>query len=169
MNKNLFEQEINEVILYISQKVNNMYHILKIIYYANQEHFYKNGCFFINDNFLKEPEGPTPSVAWDIIKFLRDSDSAYKKFDIKADMSVSEKYFVKPKRKPNMDFLSESSRECLDNAIKKYGRISKEKLMEISHKDQAYINTKMNHIIKPITMAQYAPNKKELIEHLSMR
>ncbi len=169
MDRTFFEQETNEIILYIAQKVENMYNILKIIYYANQEHLLKYGCFITNDIHYALEDGQIPSIAFDLIKFFRDGKKAFKKFNIKKNFDVEKTYIIKPKRGPDMNYISETAIECLDKAIEKIGKLSIIELKKLTQQDKAYINTPKNNIITQMKIAEYSPNKKMLTEYLSMK
>ena len=70
-----------------------------------------------------------------------------------------------PLRKASLDLLSESDIECLDQAIRVYGRLSFSVLKERSH-DQAYRAADRNDFISLESLATSLPDGESLLKHL---
>jgi len=60
-----------EVILYVSSKVKDLYHLLKIIYFADKKHLSLYGRFISGDSYIAMNNGPVPSQSYDILKGIR--------------------------------------------------------------------------------------------------
>lgn len=129
-----------EVILYIAQNapIPDIYHIGKILYFADRKHLEEYGRFVCGDKYIKMEDGPVPSSVYDLIKYVRGdgkhlkSEIAKKSFDIQKN-----NHNIIPLRGANLSMLSESERECLDKSILENGKLSYDKLKEKSH-DRAY-------------------------------
>ena len=131
-----------ETILYIANCAPNpdIYHVLKIMYFADKEHLEKYARFICNDTYIAMNNGPVPSGAYDIIKHVR-GDGYHPCVDEHAGKSFEvhkkPENIIVPLRNPDLDCLSESDKECLNNAINQYGHLSFNNLKEISH-DKAF-------------------------------
>ena len=160
------QQKINEAILYVAQKVKNMYNILKVLYFADKSHLSKYGRFVINDVHIIMKRGPVPSFAYDLLKEWR-GDGDFREILVDQAFDVK-KSIVKPSREPDMDLLSPSDIECLDGAIINYGYMDWRELEKLSHEDPAYIETKQNgeREIKIRTIAKYLDNATEVLEYI---
>ena len=66
-----------EVLLYVSSKVEYMYHTGKIIYFANRYHLEKYGRFVIDDRVIAMKNGPVLSNVYDMIKSARGDNCSY--------------------------------------------------------------------------------------------
>ena len=103
-----------EVILYLSSKlhVHNVYGICKMLYLADKASLEKYGRFLFGDSYVAMREGGTPSNSYDLLKRLRESPTS--------DLRV-EGNDVIALRPADLDYLSKSDIECLDQTIGKYG------------------------------------------------
>jgi uncharacterized phage-associated protein len=100
------------IILYILDKIDggvDLLKLFKIIYFANQRHLAVYGRSIIDDKFVAMENGPVLTDTYNKI-----SDG---KFDFIFKNSEGG-YMIFPKEKPDIDALSESAVECLDDSIK---------------------------------------------------
>lgn len=155
-----------ESLLYVARhaSIPDIYHILKIIYFADKDHLEKYGRFIYNDTYVALRHGPVPSTTYDIIKYVRGDgyfayDHALKSFEVQPNDNIM------PFRDAILDIMSDSEIECLDNAIKKYGSLSFKKLKELSH-DEAYKAADLNDIMDIETIAGTLKDGHLLVEHL---
>ena len=143
-----------ESLLYVAShaSIPDIYHILKIIYFADKDHLEKYGRFIYNDTYVALRHGPVPSTTYDIIKYVRGDgyfvyDHAFKSFEVQPNDNIM------PFRDAILDIMSDSEIECLDKAIKKYGSLSFKKLKALSH-DEAYKAADLNDIMDIETIAK---------------
>jgi uncharacterized phage-associated protein len=112
------DQRIKEVLLYILSKtgVVDYYHLMKILYLAERQHLAKWGEKITTDDYYALPHGPVPTRIYDALKAVKDGHGGFL-----ADVVTVEKGQpnVTPLRMPDMDYLSKSEVEALDNAITK--------------------------------------------------
>jgi len=137
-------------ILYIAEKISvkDFHKIFKILYFADREHLSKYGRPITGDTYFKMPKGPVPTKIYDILKDIKkgqdyifeESASFAKKLSIEGRCSVV------PRKKADLDYLSESDVEELDAAISTYGELSFEALTELSH-GPAWTSAKDNRAI----------------------
>ena len=155
-----------EVLLYVSSKVEYMYHTGKIIYFANRYHLEKYGRFVIDDRVIAMKNGPVLSNVYDMIKSARGDNCSYPGVEKHLTYSSggSSLHKLLPKREANLDYLSESDIECLNEAINKIKGMSFRDLERFSHDSLYYtadqnneisIDEIINHSINPDNLRKY--------------
>ena len=89
---------------------------MKILYLAERQHLAKWGEKITTDDYYALPHGPVPTRIYDALKAVKEGDKG-----LLADVITVEKDMpnVTPLRTPNMEYLSKSEVEALDNAIAK--------------------------------------------------
>jgi uncharacterized phage-associated protein len=152
-----------EAILYITQKYADIYKTLKILYFADKEHISKWGRSITGDWYVAMKLGPVPSCAYDLVKGTRDEFNLGRSLEIE-DFKAN-KYKISPARKPNMEMLSKSEIDCLNYSIQKYGKLSHDELVKVSHADPAYKNASLNDEISLEAIIDSLPNRDKLREY----
>jgi uncharacterized phage-associated protein len=132
-----------EVLLYILSKgCKNMYNVLKVVYFADKEHMKMAGSTICKDRYIAMVHGPVPSGMYDLLKSSKLTiGDPYGISDI---IERNGPYNFAPRRGPDMDFLSDLDKECLDYAINKYGMMPFAELKRISHEQPDYMNANEN-------------------------
>lgn len=123
-------------LLFISKKITDKkgiadrYATLKILYFAEKKHLARYGRLITGDKFAALKYGPVPSNSYDILveEDLYKTNSFFKVID--------NKHFI-PILDPDLNSLSESDIECLDESINENGHLGFEALKSKSH-DTAY-------------------------------
>lgn len=132
----LFDKDVvMNSVLYIIQEMGgkvDMHKIFKTLYFADSKHLSKYGRTITGDVYIAMQYGPVPSKTDDIFKAVR-GDSYFKAGDLSDYFSFVNKYIVKGKKAPDMDYLSESDLECLDYAIILCRDKSFNELTDMSH------------------------------------
>lgn len=107
-------QKATEAILYLipNLPVPNVYGICKMLYLTDKTSLAQYGRFLFGDSYVAMREGGTPSGAYDLLKRLRKSPTS--------DLRVDDNEVI-ASRPANLDYLSKSDIQCLDDTIKKYG------------------------------------------------
>lgn len=174
MNKFLDAEKALEVILYVSRRTNNLFNIVKILYFADKFHLEKYGRLITGDYHIAMEDGPVPSGAYDLIKLVRGDEYLYESKIIEAhpenNLIVTKngnETTVIPRRDPNLDALSESDIECLEMSIKLFGNMNTSKLWDIVHQEEVYKNTERN---KPMPLREIIlslPSGKDVLEYLN--
>lgn len=133
----MFRTEVSiQAILYIAENITrrDIHKICKILYFADQMHLSRYGRSITGDDYIAMQYGPVPSRIEDIFKAMRgDSFFSDRVESIKQYFVFKNKYTIEPLVKPNMDYLSESDKECLDYSIKKCKDKTFDQLTEMSH------------------------------------
>lgn len=164
----LDEEKIIEVILYIAHniKLANFHTLSKVMYFADRIHLENYGRFICNDDYVAMKHGPVPSKTYDILKSVRDDgftsvvEPARKAFSVDKKNSL-----IKPLRDTDLDLLSDSDLECLQEAIRQYGHLSFEELTKRSH-DAAWDSANENDFMEIEQIIATFPNSQSLLEHL---
>jgi uncharacterized phage-associated protein len=131
------KEKSNAALLYIIQKVGgslDMYSLLKILYFAESKHLVEYGRPITGDKMIAMNHGPVPSSSYDSVKSNTINQNNFS----------NEDNIVTAERAPNMDCLSESDIECLDESIAENSGLNFWKLKSKSH-DSAYDWAIKNH------------------------
>lgn len=172
MNK--FEQQrIIEVVLYILNKTGGIdfYHVFKIIYFAEMKHLAKWGHRILSDKLCALPHGPVPSMLYDAVKGKNANGTSL------ADLFSSNIKFagddapnvLLPKAPANMDYISRSEVEALDESISENACLPFGLLRNKSHDKawyEAYHQMNGTNIISPITMLEAMNADESVIEYV---
>lgn len=142
--------------------------IFKILYFADQKHIVKYGRPIIGDHYIAMKDGPVPSNIYDILKIVRgdalfcsDEDEFNGIFDVKNN------HYIHPKRKADLDELSESNLECIDESIKENKYLSFKALKVKSH-DNAYEKATKDDKIHYVEMAKAAGADDSILSYLEL-
>ena len=119
-------QTIKAVLLYIIKNSRDdrrdVYSIVKTAYYAQQLHFVHWALPIFNDRIAVLPFGPVPSNLYNILRLSRGEENE-RRFLRQEGLDAisdaigfdSESFYVK--EEPDLNYLSESNIECLNEAI----------------------------------------------------
>ena len=174
MKRYLDAEKALEVVVYISHYTDNLFNIVKTLYYADKFHLEKHGRLISGETYIAMEDGPVPSGAYDLVKVARGDERGYEKeiIDTKPGKAIrvekiSDKTFVYPLRYANSDLLSESDIECLDEAIERYATMDTNELWRIVHREAAYNDTPRD---EPISLRELiyedVPAGEDVIEYL---
>ena len=172
----IFDKEtLIEMVAYILNRTQgtDIYHVLKIIYFANQKHLVKWGAPMIKDDFRAYEYGPVSDQLYkamhgnhmygDKLPELFRQVAYYAGADAKSN--------ILPARKPNMDYLSEAAVEALDQSIAENAGLTFPQLLEKSH-DSAWKEAwsrkaqNGNDLMSPASIAEAAGADKEMLEYI---
>ena len=133
---------LKAALLYIIKKSEanrrDVYGIVKTAFYAQQIHLAKSGSPLFRDEICALPFGPVPSCMYDILKMARgdEREIAFHLNDNLRDVSDSigwkdERYFTK--EEPDLDFLSETDIQSLEEAIARVSKMSFDDIYSDTH------------------------------------
>lgn len=157
---------IKAAILYILQSfphgMDNV-KLYKLMYFAQQEHLCRFGRVIFDETFKALRLGPVPSFTQKAFEYqIRLHDNhAHKHDETSEEITESMKQFcqsfqvnkvtnekdklvtrISSSDQPDLDELSKSDIECLDKIINEYKDTSAYDLARLSHKDQAWLDTR---------------------------
>ena len=158
-----------EALIYISHKTNNLIYIMKVLYFADKHHLGKYGRYITGDNYIAMPNGPVPSGAYDLIKYVRGDGFYLIAAPVEDALRVENKTQVVPLRKPDDDFFSESDLECLHQAMEEVLPLSLDELMDKCQKEEPYIKAKQDrsHYITFNSVLDSLDNSDIILEYLN--
>lgn len=130
------EQSLHSM-LYVLDKVSgfvDFHKLFKILYFADQKHLVRYGNPISEDYYIAMNNGPVPSISYDILKAVR-GDALLKNYqDFFANyFEIKDKYLVKAKIKPDLDYFSKSEMDCINESIKENKDLSFAELTQKSH------------------------------------
>lgn len=95
-----------------------LHETFKILYEADMFHLAKYGRTITRDWYVKMDRGPVPSGIYDLIKDLRHSRNTPEKIrEISAYINVIHSRILTSNGEADLDYISDSEIEALDNAI----------------------------------------------------
>lgn len=128
-----------EVILYvISSGCDNLYNILKVIYFADKMRLSLVASTMFKDSYIAIQAGPVPSGAYDLLKDARDQRKPTFNVGLPFVFDSEDSNVVNALRAPNMRYLSKVDIRCLNKSIEKYGLMDYWSLRNISHEQSDY-------------------------------
>ena len=145
----------------------DIYHIIKVIFFADKDHLNKYGRPIHGDTYIHMDNGPVPSAIRDIVTqnvFLSPNhlEEIQDSLEIK---SRKEYYKTSAKRPPNLDYFSKSDIECLGSSLKKHGHLSFDDLYKLTHSEKCYSQTSnKDEISYSLMVDDDNPNKESILE-----
>lgn len=139
---------VREAILHVIREADSrdlrisQFDILKTLFLADRSHLNKFGRPITFDEYVAMPDGPVPSLAYDILK---DAIEANNEAEIDRPLWQSEpdgpkkRRFFNAERDASDEFLSESDIEELTEALKKVKAWGYKRTWDHVHADPAYI------------------------------
>lgn len=131
-------QKAVEYLLYLAAHVQNadMHKLLKLRYFADKLHLSRYGMLASGDRYVAMERGPVASQTYDLLKAVRDKNPML--LGVPGNAAAAEAldvsgYSVTALREPNLDYLSRSDIECMNEAIRLYGQMPFGKLTDASH------------------------------------
>lgn len=156
-----------ETILYLANRISgsNRYSVCKLLYYTDKTCLEKYGRFIFGESYTAMEEGATPSSAYDLLKEIAQEP---------IDQLRVEGNDIIPLRDADLDYLSESDIECLDQIIAIYGKMPGWKRGVDAH-DFAWgkawdgRGTKRSAVMPVKSIAESLVDSKDLIGYLTNR
>ena len=126
----------------------------KLLYFADKYHLLKYGRPILGDTYFHLDYGPVPSVSLDI---MNEAIAPYRLDIPQENLKLLKDYLkVDPdkkhpvfevKKQPDLDVLSESEVEALQETIKVYGGYTGPKLIDLTHREASWRKTGKNEQI----------------------
>ena len=156
-----------EAILYLAPKVvdSDIYGICKLLYLVDKTSLEKYGRFVFGETYVAMEEGATPSGAYDLLKDAAQTPNS----EIRIEGND-----IIPLRESNLDCLSESDVECLDQIINVYGKVPNWRRAIDAHDDAWKRSWDKRGSKKSIgipieSIAELLADSDDLIDYLSNR
>lgn len=139
----------------------DVYHLVKVCYFADLLHMERFGRPIFGDVYIKMENGPVPSKIYSLFKAVRD----FSHHKLVSEFAV-EGNTIKALRDYDEDEFSPSDIMCLDESIATHGSKTFQQLKDESH-DSAWESAQDNREIEYREMIKTLPNGEDLIKHLS--
>lgn len=160
------EPKAIETILYLAKRISGSYkyNICKMLYLADKTCLEKYGRFIFGESYSAMKQGATPSKSYDLLK--RIAEECIEELRVEGNAVI-------PLRDANLDYLSESDIECLDQTIALYDK-NPRKMRRDAH-DAAWEKTwdnrgeKQSADISVRRIAKSLANSEDLIDYLTNR
>lgn len=160
------ERKAIETILYLAKRItrSHKYNICKMLYLADKMSLERYGRFMFGESYSAMREGGTPSKSYDLLKQIARECT---------DELCVDGNAVVPSRDANLDYLSESDIECLDQTIAIYDT-NPRKMVRDAHDDawrEAWDNRgeKGSADIPVRSIARILAHSEDLIDYLTNR
>ncbi|HUW46195.1 MAG TPA: Panacea domain-containing protein [Dehalococcoidia bacterium] len=160
------EPKAIETILYLANRISHSfkYKICKMVYLADKTSLEKYGRLIFGESYSAMKEGATPSKSYDLLKQI--AEECTNDLRVKGNSVVA-------LRDANLDYLSESDIECLDQTIAIYNK-NPQKMYDDAHDDaweRAWESRgeKRSADISVRSIAKTLTNSKDLIDYLTNR
>jgi len=158
-------QKALESILYLAPKISDpdVYGICKLLYLADKTSLEKYGRFIYGESYYAMEKGATPSNTYDLLKEA--AITPLDELEVRGNQVIA-------KRDVNLEHLSESDIECLDQVINVWGKSPNWARRDAAH-DAAWKKAWDNREDKgsvPIpveSIAELFDDSEDLIEYLS--
>jgi uncharacterized phage-associated protein len=154
-----------EVILYLANRVSDsdIYGICKLLYLSDKTSLEKYGRFIFGETYCAMKQGSTPSNAYDLLKEVAEIPITELKMEGNQVIAL---------RDANLDYLSESDIECLNQIIDVWGKVPNWSRGVAAH-DEAWNKawdkrgSKRSVKIPVESIAELFDDSEDLIGHLS--
>ncbi len=157
-------------LLYIIGKLGgtgDFHKVFKILYFADQKHLVRYGSAITGDRYIAMSYGPVPSMAYDIVKSLR-NDGLMAQFhdQFSPYFELVGKSGLKAKINADRDYLSESEMRCIDESIEECAHLSFRERTERSH-DSAWHKAENNGEMDLVDIARAGGADSGMITYIS--
>lgn len=150
--------KVIEAILFFAEKEKefnkteiDLIKIHKYFYFSEKEHLKKYLRPIFGDTYIAMPEGPVPSLVYDILKWLRAGKNPFLQGVLEvvaknatSSLKVYDGYLVAPLRKPDLKKFSKSEIEVMEKVFEEYHSYSSKGLSKLSHQEPAWITARNN-------------------------
>ena len=135
-----------EALTYVASKWPRLtaFFAAKVLFFAEKKHLNRYARPIVGDTFIAMPNGPVPSTLYDFIKGKLDQagdpDAIMAALSIKRDPYP----LLAAQREPDLDALSPSDLECLDEAIVFCQSHNFGALSSLTHQERAWLDAPAN-------------------------
>lgn len=162
-----------ELILYIANRheLPTWHTILKLLYFADLQHLEHYGSLMVEETYTALQYGPVARGAYLLMSEVRDgycADSTFSVYYQQITRGGKTAPVVKPLRDADLDELSDSMVECLDDAIRRYQHCNFDQLTELSHDEVWHAAWKQGAgTVMPVEHMARMIGDPDLIEYLN--
>lgn len=159
-------------LLYVTTKLGELqnnapsfHKVFKILYFADQKSLVGYGRPISGDYYVAMRHGPVPSTMYDMLKSARGDANFIKNDFLLEHVEVFSNHYIKAKSSPDMDALSETDLECLNDSIKENYKKDFNELQDKSH-GVAWEKSDENDKMRLEDIAEEGGADREMIEYI---
>jgi uncharacterized phage-associated protein len=127
---------INSLIYILSKFEDNtaeFHKTFKILYFAEQKHLAKYGKSITDDSYAALPYGPVPSLAYDIVKYSKGTDTTNENLAEASKMITVNHNNITSNIEVDLEWLSKTEIDCLDESFNENKDLTFGQLTDKSH------------------------------------
>jgi len=165
-----YEKAIEAIVWLADQKPSiDIYHIAKVLFYADKMHINKYARPIIGDTYVCMEYGTVPSGVRDLITENSWISPDYLKCVADSLKVVRTPYPVLVAlRKPKMEYFSKTDIECLQESLEKYSEMSFEELKRLTHEESCWQEADINQPVDyRLLVDADNPCRDEILEQMS--
>lgn len=170
---NIDSKKLTELVLYILCKTGGVdfYHVFKILYFAEMSYLAKWGSGIVPDEFRALKYGPVPTHLYDAVKDLGNAGIKLSEDLAQAVHFAGEDApnVLLPLREVDLQFLSKSELDALDQSIEEHESMTFGQLMSKSHDaawEEAHRRVNGANVISPLSMAKVMNADDAMLEYI---
>jgi uncharacterized phage-associated protein len=145
------------------------FYVAKVFYVAEKRHVNRYGRPIVADTYVAMTEGPVPSTIKNYIDenwhWVSQPEGVIEAFTVRRGQGLPK--LMPGSREPRLEYLSDSDKECLLEAIAFCDGKSPDELSFLTHLDKAWSNAAVN---QPMDYADFVdddnPHRAEILETL---
>lgn len=149
----------------LETKTTDTHQLFKILYFAERKHLSKFGKPITDDNYVAMKFGPVPSNGFDIINCCK-GGSFEESITEASKLITTRGYKVTAIQEADLDWLSKSEIDCLDESIEENKGLSFVQLTDKSH-DSAWDNA--YHYMDKIEIAKAGGANEAMVNYISSK
>lgn len=136
-------------LLYVANRVQrkDFHKIFKIVYFADRQHLADWGRPITGDTYIAMEAGPVPSRMYDMLKIVRGDSYLSDLEGLSNHFRIENWMYITPLHDADLNKLSLTECEALDDSINRYSMLSYDEIKEKSH-DVAWRSTARDFSIK---------------------
>ena len=143
----------------------DIYHVAKILYYAEKTHLNRYGKPIIGATYIRMEFGQVPSEVRDLITknaWMVDPDYL-DRFSAAIEVNKEPYDKLKPLRNADLDYFSDTDIECLEESLIKLQHLTFGQIKKMSHHERSWLETEQNKDIDYLLMVDEENECKEEI------
>lgn len=118
----------------VKQTGASMYPVMKMMYVADKLHLERYGRFIFGETYAAMEQGPVPSHAYNMVKHVR-GDARHPEMELAKQHFAyqAQNHEIRLLAEPDLDELSQSDQQCLDEVIHMFHSIGQWSIRDMSH------------------------------------
>jgi len=141
------KEKFISLIIYFAKNISGLDKLkaVKLIYFADRECLLKTGRPILGDEYIRMDMGPVPSKSFDLLREIQDSNSNDNSLSVK-DPLIKYPIFISSDD-ADLEEFTRVELDCIKSVIKQYGKLSGNKLSQITHSHRVWIDSSRNRTI----------------------